>query len=159
MWRDTVMLIEQVALMIEDQLHAIVFLLEEIWFHGGVRNNQWYHVLQLRLSTELSLVVSEMLWVRNLLSELNVLRKGSMRIWCDNMSAINIANNPIQYDRTKHVEIDRFFIKEKLDDGTIELRYVYSSGQIADSLTKGLGVKDCNDACDKMGMIDIYHPS
>jgi hypothetical protein len=107
----------------------------------------------------MSLVVSEMLWVRNLLSELNVLRKGSMRIWCDNMSAINIANNPIQYDRTKHVEIDRFFIKEKLDDGTIELRYVYSSGQIADSLTKGLGVKDCNDACDKMGMIDIYHPS
>jgi hypothetical protein len=38
----------------------------------------------------MSLVVSEMLWVRNLLSELNVLRKGSMRIWCDNMSAINI---------------------------------------------------------------------
>jgi hypothetical protein len=50
------MLIEQVALMIEDQLHAIVFLLEEIWFHGGVRNNQWYHVLRLRLSTELCLL-------------------------------------------------------------------------------------------------------
>jgi len=107
----------------------------------------------------MSLVVSEMLWVKNLLSELNVLRKGPLRVWCDNISSINIANNPIQHDRTKHVEIDRFFIKEKLDDGTIELRYVNSGGQIADSLTKGLGGKDCNAACDKMGMIDIYHPS
>jgi hypothetical protein len=107
----------------------------------------------------MSLVVSEMLWVKNLLSELNVLRKGPLRVWCDNISSINIANNPIQHDRTKHVEIDRFFIKEKLDDGTIELRYVNSGGQIADSLTKGLGGKDCNVACDKMGMIDIYHPS
>ena len=107
----------------------------------------------------MSLVLSEMLWLRNLLSELKVLRKCPLRIWCDNMSAINIANNPVQHDRTKHVEIDRFFIKERLDDGSIELRHISSGGQIADSLTKGLGVKDCNLACDKMGMINIYHPS
>jgi hypothetical protein len=103
--------------------------------------------------------LSEMLWVRNLLSELNALRKGPMRMWCDNKSAISIANNPIQHDRTKHVEIDRFFIKEKLDDGILELIHVNSGGQIVDCLTKGLGVKDCNLACSKMGMIDIYHPS
>jgi hypothetical protein len=107
----------------------------------------------------MSLVVSEMLRIRNLLSELNVLRKGPSRLLCDNISAISIANNLVQHDRTKHVEIDRFFIKEKLDDGTIELSHVNSGRQIADSLTKGLGAKDCNVACDKMGMIDIYHPS
>jgi len=107
----------------------------------------------------MSLVVSEMLWVRNLLLELNVLRKGPLRVWCDNKSAISIANNPVQHDRTKHVEIDRFFIKEKLDDGTIELSHILSSNQVADCLTKGLGVKECNVACNKMGMIDIYHPS
>ncbi|WVZ92208.1 hypothetical protein U9M48_038291 [Paspalum notatum var. saurae] len=55
----------------------------------------------------------------SLLLELKVLRKGPMKIWCDNMSAINIANNPVQRDRRKHVEIDRFFVKEKLDDGSI----------------------------------------
>ena len=65
----------------------------------------------------MSLGVSEMLWVRNLLSELNVLRKGPFRVWCDNKSAINIANNPVQHDRTKHVEIDHFFTKEKIDNG------------------------------------------
>ena len=65
----------------------------------------------------------------------------------------------MQHDRTKHVEIDRFFIKRKLDEGIIELNYVSSGNQVADSLTKGLGVKECNLACNKMGMIDIYHPS
>jgi hypothetical protein len=107
----------------------------------------------------MSLGVSEMLWVRNLLSELNVLRKGPLRVWCDNKSAINIASNPVQHDRTKHVEIDRFFIKEKIDDGILELGHVNSCNQVADCLTKGLGVKECNLACNKMGMIDIYHPS
>ena len=103
--------------------------------------------------------LSEMLWVRNLLSELKVLRQGHLNVWCDNQSAISIANNPVQHDRTKHVEIDRFFIKEKLDAGIIKISYVSSGQQVADCLTKGLGTKECNWACDKMGMIDIYHPS
>jgi hypothetical protein len=107
----------------------------------------------------LSQGLSEMLWVRNLLSELKLLREGHMNVWCDNRSAICIANNPVQHDRTKHVEIDRFFIKEKLDAGIIKINYVHTGQQIADCLTKGLAAKECNLACDKMGMIDIYHPS
>ncbi|KAK1678811.1 hypothetical protein QYE76_039659 [Lolium multiflorum] len=71
--------------------------------------------------------LSEMLWVRNLLSELKLLRKGPLNLWCDNKSAINIANNPVQHDRTKHVEIDRFFIKEKLDDVRIRTNDEYRS--------------------------------
>jgi hypothetical protein len=103
--------------------------------------------------------LSEMLWVRNLLLELKVLRKGPLNLWCDNKSAINIANNPVQHDQTKHVEINRFFIKEKLDDVIIRINHVTSSEQIVDCLTKGLGHKECSSSCNKMGMIDIYHPS
>ena len=69
----------------------------------------------------LSQGLCEMLWVKYLLSELKLLRKGSLKVWCDNQSAIAIANNPVQHDRTKHVEIDRFFIKEKLDAGSSAL--------------------------------------
>jgi hypothetical protein len=107
----------------------------------------------------MSLVVCEMLWLKNLLTELKVLRRGPLKLWCDNKSAINIANNHVQHDRTKHVEIDQFCRKEKLDDGTLELYYVNSRGQIADCLTKGLGVKECQILCSKIGMIDIYRPS
>ena len=77
----------------------------------------------------MSLVVCEMLWIRSLLSELNVLRKGASKLWCDNKSAINIANNPVQHDRTKHVEVDHFFIKEQIDEGTLELNHVISREQ------------------------------
>jgi hypothetical protein len=42
----------------------------------------------------------------------------------DNISAMNIANNLVQHDRTKHIEIDRFFIKEKLDSGKLKLKHV-----------------------------------
>ena len=117
-------------------------------------------VLMNKSSVSLSLDNNKMLWVRNLLSELKVLRKGPLNLWCDNKSAINIGNNLVQHDRTKHVEIDRFFIKEKLDAGIIKISHVSSSEQIADCLTtKGLGTRECSSACDKMGMIDIYHPS
>jgi len=99
-----------------------------------------------------------MLWLKNLLSELK-LGEVYLKLWCDNKTAINIANNPVQHDRTKHVEIDRFFIKERLDDGTLKLSHVASSEQVADCLTKGLGINGCMLACNKMGMIDIYRPS
>uniref|UniRef100_A0ACD6AU82 Uncharacterized protein n=1 Tax=Avena sativa TaxID=4498 RepID=A0ACD6AU82_AVESA len=93
------------------------------------------------------------------LSELKVLKAGHLNVWCDNNSAICIANNPVKHDRTKHTEIDRFFIKENLDAGIIKINYVSTGHQIADCLTNGLASKDCDRACDKMGVIDIYHPS
>ena len=57
------------------------------------------------------------------------------------------------------MEINHFFIEEKIDDGILELSHVNSCNQVADCLTKDLGVKECNLACNNMGMIDIYHPS
>jgi hypothetical protein len=107
----------------------------------------------------MSVSLSELLWLRNLLSELKLLMNIPMKLWCDNKSAISIANNPVQHDRTKHVEIDRFFIKEKLDEGILKLGFVMSGEQVADCLTKALSVGECTSSCNKMGMIDIYRPS
>jgi hypothetical protein len=59
--------------------------------------------------------VYETLWLKILLKELGFDSKDPMRLYCDNKVAISIAHNPVQYDRTKHVEIDRHFIKEKLE--------------------------------------------
>ena len=55
-----------------------------------------------------------------------------MKLYCDSKATISIANDPVQYDRTKHIEIDRYFIKEKLEDGGINMTYVPSKEQVAD---------------------------
>nr|ABA93730.1 retrotransposon protein, putative, unclassified [Oryza sativa Japonica Group] len=107
----------------------------------------------------MALSLSEMLWMRSLLTELRVLRSDTVMLHCDNKSAISIANNPVQHDRTKHVEIDRFFIKEKIDSGVLRLEYIKSCEQLADCLTKGLGPSEIQSICNKMGMIDIFCPS
>lgn len=57
----------------------------------------------------------ELLWLKIILDYLKINWKGPMKLYCDNKSAIDIAHNPIQYDKTKHIEIDRHFNKEKLE--------------------------------------------
>jgi hypothetical protein len=55
--------------------------------------------------------VCKTLWLKILLIELGFDSKDSMRLYCDNNVAISTAHNLVQHDRTKHVEIDRHFIK------------------------------------------------
>ena len=61
--------------------------------------------------------ICELLWLKMILEDLRVKWDGPMRLYCDSKSAINIAHNPMQHNRTKHIEVDRHFIKEKLDSG------------------------------------------
>nr|GFA95312.1 putative ribonuclease H-like domain-containing protein [Tanacetum cinerariifolium] len=83
--------------------------------------------------------LAKALWIRNLVSKIGFPPRGSTQIMCDNKAAIQISENPIQHNRTKHVEVDRHFIKEKLEAGIIELSFVKSSDQLADILTKAVG--------------------
>jgi hypothetical protein len=57
----------------------------------------------------------ELLWLRKLMTELGYKPQEEMFLYCDNKSAIEIAHNPVQHDRTEHVEIDRHFIKHNLE--------------------------------------------
>ena len=107
----------------------------------------------------MALALCEMMWLKGLLKELRVLKNETMLLHCDNVAAINITNNPIQFDRMKHVEIDRLFIKDKIDNGVLRLEYVKSSDQLGDCLTKSLGPKNNELVCNKMGMLNIFSPS
>ena len=63
--------------------------------------------------------VCELLLVKIILEDLKVQWSKPMKLYCDNKLVISIAHNPVQHDRTKHIEIDMHFIKEKLDRGLI----------------------------------------
>ena len=103
--------------------------------------------------------VCEMLWIRKLLKELGFVAKDAMKLYCDNQAAIDIANNPVQHDRTKHVEIDRHFINEKLESNVISVPHVKSEEQLADILTKAVSSHVFSDSLDKLGIGDIYAPT
>ncbi|XP_052888009.1 uncharacterized protein LOC128296616 [Gossypium arboreum] len=64
-----------------------------------------------------------------------------------------------QHDRTKHVEVDRHFIKEKLDSGLIFTPFVSTDCQLADILTKGLSGKSFQKLVTKLRMDDIHFPA
>ncbi|PRQ42417.1 putative RNA-directed DNA polymerase [Rosa chinensis] len=103
--------------------------------------------------------VCELLWLRNLLRDLGVKPKSAMQLFCDNKAAIDISHNPIQHDRTKHVEVDRHFIKEKLDAKLISFPFVPAEEQLADILTKAVSSKLFHDSLGKLGLRDVYAPT
>ncbi|RVW55393.1 Retrovirus-related Pol polyprotein from transposon RE1 [Vitis vinifera] len=82
--------------------------------------------------------ICEGIWLNRLLEELRVPLKHPMVLYCDNQAAISIAKNPVHHDRTKHVDIDRHFIKEKIEEGVFKVSYTPTNCQTADILTKAL---------------------
>ena len=82
--------------------------------------------------------ICELLWLKILLKALKIEWDEPIRLYCDNTSAINISHSPVQHDRLKHIEIDRHFIKEKLDNGMICTLYESIGNQPTDVFTKGL---------------------
>ena len=85
----------------------------------------------------MALGICELLWLKIILEDLKIQWEAPMRLYCDNKSAITIAHNPIQHNHTKHIEVDRHLIKEKLDSGLICTPFVSTGGQLVDVLTKG----------------------
>jgi len=71
-----------------------------------------------------------------LITEIGFPPQLSSQLKCDNKAAISISKNHIQHDRTKHVGVDKHFIKEKIEDNSIELPFVRSEDQLAGILTK-----------------------
>ncbi|WJZ83312.1 hypothetical protein VitviT2T_003004 [Vitis vinifera] len=107
----------------------------------------------------MALGLCEALWLRLLLQDLGYLSRQPIRLFCDNKAACDIAHNPVQHDRTKHVEVDRFFIKEKLDAKIVELPKIRLEDQLADILTKAVSSQVFSKILDKLGMCDIYAPT
>ncbi|CAN1753617.1 Retrovirus-related Pol polyprotein from transposon TNT 1-94 [Linum perenne] len=103
--------------------------------------------------------ICEGIWLRRVLDELKMEHARPVTLLCDNQAAISIVKNPVHHDRTKHVEIDRQFISEKVSEGIIRVDYVPSQLQLADIFTKALSRDIFNNLMSKLGLFNIFKPS
>ncbi|KAJ0471180.1 putative RNA-directed DNA polymerase [Helianthus annuus] len=104
-------------------------------------------------------ITCELMWIKNLLSELGVNCSIPMPLFCDSQAALSIAANPVFHERTKHFELDLHFLREKVADGIIKTEKVDSENQLADVFTKGLSVYQHETACKRLGLVDLFHPT
>ena len=70
--------------------------------------------------------ICELLWLKIILEDLKIKYDGLVKLYCHNKYVISMAYNPVQHDKTKHTELDRHFIKEKLDNDMICTLYFFS---------------------------------
>jgi len=92
--------------------------------------------------------------VQKVITEIGFPPQLPSQLKCDNKAAIRISENLVQHDRTKYVEVDRHFIKEKIEDNSIELPFVRLEDQLADILTKVVTRKAFNRALNKLSIGD-----
>ena len=83
----------------------------------------------------------EIAWLRKLLSDLGHNVQEPVTLYCDNMSSIQLANNPVFHARTKHIEVHYHYIREKVLAREIDLVYVNTHEHVADIFTKSLGAE------------------
>jgi len=91
--------------------------------------------------------VAKATWLRQLLHEFHTplrraklvspLRRATL-VYCDNISAVYMSSNPVHHQRSKHIEIDLHFVRERVSVGDLRVLYVPTSSQYADIFTKGL---------------------
>nr|GEY37434.1 ribonuclease H-like domain-containing protein [Tanacetum cinerariifolium] len=82
--------------------------------------------------------VAETCWIRNLLRELHTPLSSATIVYCDNVSVVYLSSNPVQHQRTKHIEIDIHFVRDLVATGQVRVLHVPSRFQYADIFTKGL---------------------
>ncbi|GJV28254.1 ribonuclease H-like domain-containing protein [Tanacetum coccineum] len=98
--------------------------------------------------------VAETCWLRNLLRELYTPLSTATIVYCDNVSVFYLSSNPVQHQRTKHIEIDILFVRDLVTTGHVRVLHVSSRYQYANIFTKGLPTTLMSFAPDSFIFVD-----
>jgi hypothetical protein len=102
-----------------------------------------------------AIVAYEVVWLQKLLSDLGQSVDAHVVIYCDNISSILLANNPVYHDRTKHIEVHYHFIREKVLAKEIDLIHVSIEDQVVDIFTKALGTNKLKKFRKMLGVLEV----
>ncbi|MCO5560479.1 hypothetical protein L7F22_014094 [Adiantum nelumboides] len=105
----------------------------------------------------MTLALKEGIWLKHLLMETTLFANQPLRLLCDNMSAIMLARNLKHSEKTKHIAMKLQFIRELVQEGTIELTHVRSDQQLADFLTKSIPKAKHLESCQQLGICNLNY--
>jgi hypothetical protein len=91
-------------------------------------------------------------WLKLLLSDLNIPVDGPIEIFNDNMGAIQLSHHPGSHDRTKHIDMRHLWLRERVADETVKMQYVSTNDNVADTLTKPLPIVKSEPFTEALGL-------
>ncbi|GKA85216.1 ribonuclease H-like domain-containing protein [Tanacetum coccineum] len=101
-------------------------------------------------------VCCEVIWIKKILTDLQIDIDLPIKMNCDNNLAIQISANPVLHERSKDFEIDLYFLREKIASRLIKPRKIKFEDNIADLFTKGLTFSDYNKFCSIFGLFNPF---
>ena len=97
-------------------------------------------------------VACKVVWLKRILKDLSVPMKDLTPLYCDNMSSIHLARNPVFHVRTKHIEVHYHFIRELVQPRDVDLQHINTNLQTADIFTKALGADKLRQFMSGLGL-------
>jgi hypothetical protein len=97
---------------------------------------------------------ADLLWIQSLLHELQIPFLPPTLL-CDNLSVVSLAHNPVLHSKTKHLELDIHFVREKVLSKKLQGLHVPASDQLADPLTKPLSSTNFADLRSKLKVFSL----
>ena len=113
-----------------------------------------------RSSTEaeykaLANATAELIWVQSLLGELGISHSSVARLWCDNIGATYLSANPVFHARTKHIEVDYHFVRDRVAKKLVDIRFIPTNDQVADGFTKALSWRKLEEFKNNLNLIKL----
>lgn len=97
---------------------------------------------------------TELMWLQNLLHELQVPMNETPRLLCDNVGATYLCSNPVLHSKMKHISLDYHFVRERVQAKQLLVSHVSTKDQLADVFTKPLATSQFNDLTSKIKVAD-----